>query len=92
MPRQPNTGPRSTPLVGRSTRRSRAVEEADSIKPPALPLPHERDQTTRSKAHPVDEVIDRAKHDIDSGLQDPDVRGDAAEIFDRRWNKRRKSG
>ena len=89
MPRKPDSGPARPPIVGKSSRRSRVSESADSAKPPSLPLPHERDQTTRKKDHPADAVIDQAKQDVDSGLQDTDQRGRAGEIFDRRWGERR---
>ena len=89
MPSKPDSSPLKRPVVGKSTQRSRASESGDAAKPPALPLPHERDQTTRRKEHPADPVIDQAKRDVDSGQQDTDQRGRAGEIFHRRWSGRR---
>ena len=85
MPRTRDPGSAKRTVVGKSTRRTRASETTDAAKPPALPLPHERDQTTRQKDHPADAVIDQAKQDVENGLQDTDLRGSAGEIFDRRW-------
>ena len=91
MPRAPNPTPRQLPIVGKSSRRTRASENTDAVKPVALPLPHERDQTTRKKAHPATEVMDQAQKDVQGGLQDTDLRGRAAEVFDRRWGRNRKT-
>jgi hypothetical protein len=85
MPRTQAPASRTRTVVGKSTRRTRVTETADAAKPLALPLPHERDQTTRKKEHPADAVIDQAKQDVDNGLQDTDLRGRAGEVFDRRW-------
>ncbi len=40
----------------------------------ALPLPHERDESTNSAATTPDPVMQQAKRDIDSGLVDTDMR------------------
>jgi hypothetical protein len=87
MPRT-SAPPASPPkIVGKSApRRQRSASEP---KPPDLPLPHERDETTRRKAHPAEPVIDQARRDIEDGQQDTDQRGRAAELFDRRWSGRK---
>ena len=40
----------------------------------ALPLPHERDQSTGATATTPDPVIAQAKRDIDAGMVDTDMR------------------
>ena len=89
MPRTYKPDGAQRPVAGKSIRRPRAAETTDAVKQPSLPLPHERDQTTRKKEHPVDPVIEQAKQDVDDGQQDTDLRGRAAEVFDRRWSGRR---
>ena len=40
----------------------------------ALPLPHERDESTNSVASAPDAVIEQAKRDLDAGMVDTDMR------------------
>jgi hypothetical protein len=88
MPRT-SAPPASPPnVVGKSAPRSKRVESEPKV--PALPLPHERDETTRRKAHPAEPVIDQARRDLEEGQQDTDLRDQAAEVFDRRWSGKRK--
>lgn len=42
-----------------------------------LPLPHERDQSTRSTAAKPDKVVAQAKRDLDAGLVDTDMHATA---------------
>ena len=87
MPRT-SSPPVSRPnTVGKPAPRRKRVETEP--KTPDLPLPHERDETTRRKAHPAEPVIDQARRDLEEGQQDTDLRGSAAEIFDRRWSGRK---
>ena len=88
MPRTPAPSSNAkTPVVGRPEPRSRRTAQPQ---PADLPLPHERDETTRRKAHPADPAVEQAQRDLAAGQQDTDRRGDAAEVFDRRWAGRKK--
>lgn len=40
----------------------------------ALPLPHERDESTNSVANAPDAVMEQAKRDLDAGMVDTDMR------------------
>ncbi|MEC5399856.1 hypothetical protein [Uliginosibacterium sp. H1] len=42
------------------------------------PLPHERDQTTRQQAAPIQPEIAQAHRDLATGKQDTDLRGEAS--------------
>jgi hypothetical protein len=44
------------------------------VKTPALPLPHERDESLQSTPMPLDPVMVQARRDIDAGLVDTDMR------------------
>ena len=88
MPRTQSPSARS-PIVGKAIGKSR--RQPGEAKTPQLPLPHERDESTRRKAHPAEPVIQQAQRDVEQGQQDTDLRGSAAEIFDRRWAGRRKT-
>lgn len=72
------------PDAGASAERETAAE-----KRPQLPLPHDRDESTRNKGHETDPVIDQAHEDIEQGKVDTDLRGKAGEAFERRWEGRR---
>jgi hypothetical protein len=85
MPRTPSA--RSVNVVGKSGSKPQPGE----ARTPQLPLPHERDESTRRQAHPAEPVIEQAGRDIASGQQDTDMRDHAAEVFDRRWGTRRKT-
>lgn len=44
------------------------------VSPPALPLPHERDESSTAPAEAPDPVIVQAKRDLDAGMVDTDMR------------------
>jgi hypothetical protein len=62
--------PRTKRPIGRQV----ATPRRGNKTPPALPLPHERDETTQSTAAEPDPVMVQAKRDIDAGLVDTDMR------------------
>jgi hypothetical protein len=88
MPRTQSPSGKS-PVVGKDIGKSR--RQPGEATTPQLPLPHERDESTRRKAHPAEPVIEQAQRDVAQGQQDTDLRSNAAEIFDRRWTRRRKT-
>lgn len=64
--------------------------ETDKGGSPALPLPHDRDESTTEQQHPVDPAMEQARQDVKKGLQDTDLRGNAAAVFDNKWSRRKR--
>ena len=60
----------------------------DNATKPRLPLPHDRDEAADQQGHPVEPVIEQAGKDVEQGLKDTDLRGTAAEKFDRKFGPR----
>ncbi len=88
MPRTPSGNTQQRRSVGRT---EPAARRGPGVSPATLPLPHERDEVTAKKEHPVDPVIERARDDIEHGLMDTDLRERAGEVFKRRWGARRRT-
>ena len=63
---------------------------ADQGESSALPLPHDRDESTTGQQHPVDPAMEQAGEDVKKGLRDTDLRGNAAAIFDNKWSRRKR--
>lgn len=64
---------------GTPTRRTKAPSS-----PVGLPLPHERDESTQITPRSPDPVMAQAKHDIDAGMVDTDLRGTPGQDAQRR--------
>jgi hypothetical protein len=58
-------------------------------RPPAPRLPHEHDEYADAPAAPRQPII-QAERDVASGQVDTDLRGKAAEVFDRTHDRRRR--
>ena len=86
--RTPAAPPVIAPLTGENPEPETRAEDRPALQRPPLALPHERDQSTRSKGHPAAEVIEQAEKDVEEGQQDTDLRGTAAAVFHRRWTRR----
>ena len=65
---------RQLPTPARVAKASAVPGSAPETLGAALPLPHERDQSTGATAAAPDPVIAQAKRDIDAGLVDTDMR------------------
>jgi hypothetical protein len=86
MSRAPSANPQQRRSVGKTLP---AARRRPGVAPSPLGLPHERDETTMKKEHPVDPVIEQARDDVERGLVDTDLRERAGEVFRRRWGGRR---
>ena len=65
---------RQLPTPSRVAKTSAVPGSAPETLGAALPLPHERDESTGATATAPDPVIAQAKRDIDAGLVDTDMR------------------
>ena len=65
---------RQSPTPARVAKASAVPGSAPETLGAALPLPHERDESTGATATAPDPVIAQAKRDIDAGLVDTDMR------------------
>lgn len=66
--------PRNKRPIGRQLPTPRRSGKAPPALGSALPLPHERDESTHTTAAEPDPVMVQAKRDIDAGMVDTDMR------------------
>ena len=90
MATKADAAPRGTPDPASGV--AQAPAPADTDTGPRLPLPHDRDEAADREGHPPEPVIEQAGKDVARGLQDTDLRGTAADNFDRKFGPRKAHG